>query len=65
MIICYCVVCPNISYLQNQSIENSGVALVKRADERNKFFGKKKKISNVRRTSAGEHGKGLTILGTN
>ena len=48
----------------NQSVENAGVAFFKEADERNKFF-KKQTISNVRRTSAGEEGKGLTISGTN
>ena len=34
--------------LRNQSVENAGAALVRGADERNKFFEKKKKtISNV------------------
>ena len=44
----------------NQSVENAGVAFVKKAHERNEFSEKKKW-----RTSADEQGKGLKIYGTN
>ena len=33
-----------IRYFDNQSVENAGVAFVKRADERNKFFEKIKQL---------------------
>ena len=38
MITIYFVVYPGSSHRNNQSVENAGVAFVKEADERNKFF---------------------------
>ena len=35
------------AHISNQSVENAGVAFVKGADKRNKFFEKNKPISNV------------------
>ena len=51
--------------VKHQSVENARVAFVKGADDGNKFFEEKKTVSNVWRTSAGEHDKGITISGTN
>ena len=51
--------------MKDQSVENAGVAFVKGADERNKFFEKIKKLVMYAKTSAGEQGKGLIISRTN
>ena len=40
VMVSFCTVCPSVSNLENQSVENAGVEFVNGAYERNEFFEK-------------------------